>query len=416
VSRLPTRARRGAFSAMGAAQGVPLQMARAISADDMSDWAVAQYDHGPYAVVMVGAASGAAVHLAAALRAPYLPQTLLASVRELHLHPDDPAGAMDALAPTTRMLAERNPEVSVYHMHDPAQHRPMVEGMAYFRFKRHALGRTFERFLEERLAPEGTVIALECTRTWRSRAVGERAYFQFGCLGGLSEDEYHDGSERIADYLARERAPVRRWQPPEPDGRTPEAEWGFDPALTEDLERVAERSGCTLRRLVFHEPQDLSPFVADLHRWWHRRRGLPGERLLAESYVQWDPLWALRLGAVPFWLRFNMEPDLAELDAYLSAAPPYDHIHLNLFSQGLWSPGVVPVERWRQLVESRARVRGQLVGVDEDAYPLDLGSSMRFQPAFASLPPRHSLPAPLTVEHIDRFLPDARADYRLRWL
>jgi len=186
VSRLPTRARRGAFSAMGAAQGVPLQMARAISADDMSDWAIAQYDHGPYAVVMVGAASGAAVHLAAALRAPYLPQTLLASVRELELHPDDPAGAMNALAPTTRMLAERNPEVSVYHMHDPAQDRPMVEGMAYFRFKRHALGRTFERFLEERLAPEGTVIALECTRTWRSRAVGERAYFQFGCLGGLS--------------------------------------------------------------------------------------------------------------------------------------------------------------------------------------------------------------------------------------
>jgi len=209
---------------------------------------------------------------------------------------------------------------------------------------------------------------------------------------------------------------VRRWQPPEPDGRTPEAEWGFDPALTEDLERVAERSGYTLRRLVFHEPQDLSPFVADLHRWWHRRRGLPGERLLAESYVQWDPLWALRLGAVPFWLRFNMEHDLAERDAYLAAAPAYDHIHLNLFSQGLWSPGVVPVERWRQLVESRARVRGQLVGVDEDAYPLDLGSSMRFQPAFASLPPRHSLPAPLTVEHIDRFLPDARADYRLRWL
>jgi hypothetical protein len=142
VSSLPTGVRRGGFSAMGALQGIPLDEARRISSDDIADWVTAQYPGGPYPVVVVGSSSGAAVHLAAALRAPYLPQTTLVAVRELAIHPDDPRGAMDALAPTARLVAARNPEVAVHHMHDPAQDRPMLEGMVYLRLKRRILGRT----------------------------------------------------------------------------------------------------------------------------------------------------------------------------------------------------------------------------------------------------------------------------------
>jgi hypothetical protein len=131
--------------------------------------------------------------------------------------------------------------------------------------------------------------------------------------------------------------------------------------------------------------------------------------------VQWDPLWVLRLGAVPFWNRFNMKPAYSELERYLDAAEPYDHIHLNLFSQGLWSPGVVPVPRWRELVASAARVHGEVIGVDASAYPLDSGSTMRFQPAFAALPPRHPLPAPLDLADIDRFLDASGSSYGLTW-
>jgi hypothetical protein len=415
TSSLPTRARRGIFSGMGALQGIPLDQARRISADDLSDWAVSQYGPGPYPVVVVGSASGGALHLAAALRAPYLPQTLLVAVRDLRTHPDDAVGAMEALAPTTRLVAQRNPDVSVYHMHDPAQDRPMVEGMAYLRLKRHRLGRAFERFLEERLAPGGTVLVVESTRTWRSRAVGDRAFFQFGCLGGLSEEEYHDSGPRVADYLARERSSYRRWDPPEPDARRPEAEWGFDPALLRDLEQVSARFGYRLRRLVVSEPQDLSPMVADLYRWWYRRRGMSGQRLLVESYVQWDPLWVLRLGAVPFWCRFNMSTDYDELERYLRTAKPYDDVSVNLFSQGLWSPGVVPVGHWHRLATSFAQVNGDVIGVDEDAYPLDTGSTLRFQPAFAALPARHPLPAPLDLADVDHVVATAATSDRLSW-
>lgn len=405
ASSPPRTIRRLIFNTMGIMQGVPLDQVRNISVDDIDHWVTQQYGPGPYPVLVIGSASGAAVHLAAALRAPYLPQTTLVAVRDIETHPDEAIEAMEALAPTVRHVAELNPRVSVYHMHDPAQDRPMLQSMAYLRLKRLELGRAYQEFIEQRLAPGATIIQLECTRTWRSRQVAERGYFQFGCLGGVPEAEYHDTGRPIAEYLQVEASHRRDWQPPEMDARRPEAEWGWDPALGPDIEAVADRGGFDLRRLVVEEPQELSPFVADLHRWWYRQRGLPADRLLAECYVQWDPMWVLRLGAVPFWLRFNMEPSYEEFAAYLDGlAEPYHHIHLNLFSQGLSSPGLVSIEQWQELIGRNARTRGEIIGVDTDAYPVDTGATVRYQKAFESLPPRQPLPAPLPVSGIDRFV------------
>ena len=155
--------------------------------------------------------------------------------------------------------------------------------------------------------------------------------------------------------------------------------------------------------------------VAELYRWWYRRRGLPGDRLLVETYVQWDPLLVLRLGAVPFWSRFTMEPSYDVLRRYLDSTEPYRQIHLNLFSHGLCSPGTVPVQRWRELVASRAGERGEVIGVDEASYPADLGVTARFGRAFASLPPRHPLPPPLAVTDIDAFVHDHPGRWPIQW-
>jgi dihydroxyacid dehydratase/phosphogluconate dehydratase len=118
---------------------------------------------------------------------------------------------------------------------------------------------------------------------------------------------------------------------------------------------------------------------------------------------------------VPFWMRFNMGTDYVELEHYLSTSEQYDHIHVNLFSQGLWSPGVVPMERWQRLVESAADKVGEIIGVDTNAYPLDDGRSMRFQRAFQSLPPRHPVFPPLMVDDIEVFVDGHTAEYGRLW-
>jgi hypothetical protein len=53
--------------------------------------------------------------------------------------------------------------------------------------------------------------------------------------------------------------------------------------------------------------------------------------------------------------------------------------------------------------------------VDTNAYPLDAGSSMRFQRAFQSLPARHPVLPPLTIDDVDVFVDAHAADYAELW-
>lgn len=407
VTLPPDRVRAAVYRVMGLLQGMPVRRLRDLTADDLDEWVVRHYGPGPFPAVVVGSVSGAAVHLAAALGAPFLPQTTLGGVRHLADDADDPVAAMHALAPVSSALAARNPRLAVYHMHDPAQDRTMLRMMAYLRLKRLALGPVYERFLLRRLEEGATVVQVENTRTWRVHEVAERTWFQFGGLGGVPEEEYHGSGDRIAEFLARENARARRWDPPSADARRAEGEWGWDPALGEDVAALAARAGYGLRRLTSSEPQQQSAFAAELHRWWYRRLGVPDDRLLVESYVQWDPLSVLRTGSVPFWSRFNTDPSCAELERYLESAPPYRDIHVNVFSHGIESPGVVPAARWEEIARHHALRHGGLVGVDRERHPLDAGATLRFAASFEALPGRHPLPPALTVEEVDRFAREA---------
>src|SRR5438552_951498 len=100
-------------------------------------------------------------------------------------------------------------------------------------------------------------------RAWPTTRFGERHVFQHGALGGASPDEYAHGGPRMEAYLRRYGIPKRRWDAPAADGHSPEAEWGFEPALRADVERLAQRHGWRIRRLVFEQPEALSPLVAD---------------------------------------------------------------------------------------------------------------------------------------------------------
>jgi hypothetical protein len=54
----------------------------------------------------------------------------------------------------------------------------------------------------------------------------------------------------------------------------------------------------------------------------------------------------MHTGAVPFWMKFNSEPSLQELEEYLREAPAYDEIYLMLFQHGVESPALRTTEDW----------------------------------------------------------------------
>jgi hypothetical protein len=409
-------ARERIYTWSGWNEALPPEKLGEVSAEDIARWVVSEYPKKLYPAMMVGSSNGANVHLCAALGIPWLPQTFLVPVRRSGIHPDEPKEDMAWAKDHAPALLEANPELQLHHMNDANQDRLMIQRMTYFRVKRLRLGRAYERFLEENLEPGGTIFLVECELSWPTVKVAERHVFQRGALGGASKEEFLHGSERVAEYLKRYGSHRRTWDSPEPDAERPEAEWGFEPALREDVLRFAESCGYTVKRLVFREPEDLSPLVADLYRWWYERRRMIASRLLVESFILHEPYWALRTGSVPFWMVFNKEPSLEALEGYLESRPPFDEIYLMLFSHGVDSVGLVPIERWREVL-ARARKRGSFIGVDEEKYPRDFATFVRYYTDLKeTIPTRYPLPGPLSLTQFEAFLAEAGDRYRVQWL
>ncbi|KUL36855.1 hypothetical protein ADL22_23440 [Streptomyces sp. NRRL F-4489] len=397
ANRLPTAVQDRAYAASGWASAIPPRTAGQVRADALADWVTGHYPRRRYPVIFIGSANGALVHLAAALDAAWLPQTLLVPVRRHGVAPDDPRGDLAAVRDAGRALLDANPDLVLHHMHDPNQDRLMIAEMTYFRLKWSRLPAAYRRFVRDHLAPGGRIVAVDCGLRWPTTAIGERYLFQFGALGDATPEEYHQGSPRVADLLSRYGSAARRWDPPAPDGESPEAEWGFRPELLDDLSAFAGQHGIGLDVLRFPAPQALSPAVADLYRAWYERRNVPADRLLVESFLLLDPWQALRTGSVPYWAVFGTESCRAGLADYLDSTAPYDEIRVLLFNHGTESIGLAGAEDWRRTA-ARARKVGVLTGVDAAAYPRDFASLLRTHRELRKIRTRYPMPQPLGVE------------------
>lgn len=403
VNRLPDRLKEQVYIWGGANEAVEPD-----SLGELDDQAVARtfvdaYAQRPYPVVMIGSSNGAAVHLATAVDAPFLPQTWLVPVRRDGVHPDEPLDDLEwARRPAERLL-EANPDLVLHHMHDPNQDRLMVQRMTYFRVKRRTLGREYEAFLRERLEPGGTILLVETEVRWPVIRVAERHVFQPGAMGGIEPQEYLEGSERVRDYLRRYNSHRERWDFGEPNDVAPEAEWGFEPSLRDDVERFAAEHGFRVRRLVFQDPEDLSGPVAELYRSWYERRALGPIRLLCESFILLEPTWALRTGSAPYWAKFATMQSAARLERYVDGSGPWAELLVMLFPHGTEGAGFAGVDRWRRIID---RVGGgRFVGVDEANFPRDFAGLKNYHTALRGLGRRFPTPdRPLTLDDVTTLL------------
>jgi hypothetical protein len=414
ANRLPLRAKQFLYAASGWSEAIPAAKAAEVRSSDLARHVIDHYPRRRYPVVFVGSSNGALVHLAAALGAPWLPQTLLIPVRRRKGHPDDATADLHHLQPSGEALLAANPDLTLHHMHDANQDRLMIAGMSYFRVKWHRLPEVYREFLTSSLAPGAALVVVECTQDWPTTRVGERYLFQHGALGGATPDEFRYGSGRVTEYLARLGSPYTRWPAPEPDGRSPEAEWGFDPALLADLEELADQKGWHLSRLRFSNPEHLSFAVADLYRRWYADRGIPTNRLLVESFLLVEPWWTLRSGSVPYWMVFNTDPSHTALSDYLDASDPYDEIRMTLFSHGVNSVGLAPIESWQRAI-GRARKVGSFVGVDPDAYPRDFAVFARAHRALSRIRARYPMPIPLTLAAAHHLVQEDAGRHNIAW-
>lgn len=242
---LPTGLRQENYKLGGYLEAIPPEQVDRISDEDISRFVVSQYPERRYPAVLIGSSNGALIHLAAALGAPWLPQTFLIPVRQRGVDIDEPKQALEFGREPGRRLLEANPKLQLHQMHDANQDRLMTHYMTYFRIKRRRLGEAYGRFLAERLQPGGIVILVECRYSWPTTRVGPRHVFQHGGAGGISAQQYIEGGPRVARWFAELGLDRERWDSPAPDGESPEAEWGFEEALFAVVLQVAaaQRTG-----------------------------------------------------------------------------------------------------------------------------------------------------------------------------
>lgn len=399
LNRLPDTLREWGYAIGGMAEGVTLKKVQKLDVEGINQWMCEQYPQRDYPAAFIGSSNGAMVHLASAMGVPWLPQTFLCPVHSLDNDPDDAQREFEQGRPVIDALLAVSPHLAVHHMQDPNQDRLMRDQSSWFRLKQRRLTLSTKEFLLSSLPPGSTLIVNHCRQSWPVTRTNDRACFQFGALGGASEQEYFNGGPRVAEYLARYGVDRDRWQPPEPNARLPEAEWGFDPALLPELRELAADQNWTLLELSYEHPEDLSFVTAEIYRDWYIAAGILPTRLVVDNFLLMDPWVTQQLHAIPFWLVFCTEPSADNLQRFLDKQPPFNHIDMLLFSHGNESIGMAPIARWQQLLDC-AKEEGAFVGADAERYPRDFATLSRFDEALQQRAPLQAPPPPLALDKL----------------
>jgi hypothetical protein len=377
---LPRTVRQRLYAVAGSAEGVAPGRLGAVDLDTVAGWVTDHYRDKGYPAVMLGSTNGAAVHLATALGAPWLPQTLLVPVRWPGNDPGRPDRALEFGASVAPDLLRRNPDAVLHHMHDANQDQLMIGQMTYFRVKRRRLGTAYERFLRERLAPGAPIIVLADSSTWPVTTVGDRHFFQVGAQGGIDPQDY-------------DRHGIST------DTDAPEAEWGFDTVLLDDVRRFAAAAGHPVQVVRYSGTHALSGPVADIQHAWLTDAGGTADSLLVESFLLIDPTRTRQAGLVPMWTMFPVESAVEATAKYLrSANGRYRSVHIGLFPHGVRSRGVAEPALWLEKLGGIG-VDVSFMGVDPRRYPADFAALARFGSALRRAPrPAVTPPQPGTLD------------------
>jgi hypothetical protein len=417
TNALPRSLRQYLYIAGGRKEALRQDQMDEVTTRGISQWVVDEYPKRKYPAVMIGSANGAMMQLCAALGIPWLSQTVLTPIRrKKRLSADDIKADIEEMKGPAREILKNNPELQVNHMHDPIQDRLMVQQMGYFRIKQLQLGPVYEQFLTDSLPRGATVFVVDCRLSWPTSKIGDRHFFQLGGFGEVTPQEYLKGSPEVDQFLKKRKASVKAWQNiPKPDAERPEAEWGLEPALLDDVRRLAKKRGWKVRRIVFRDPEDMSPLVADFYREWYAKRRIPVTRMLAQSFILVEPWWTIRTGSIPFWLTFNTKCSAQRLHQYLAAHPPLDELYMTVFCNGVKGVGQATIKDWNELL-GQANKTGKLLGIDAGRYPSDLGVYFRYHGEIKKIPARYRMPEPVPLAQLDKFLDRESSRYRVRWL
>jgi hypothetical protein len=339
--------------------------------DDLVRARLADYDGlpGPFPAIITGAAlGGATAYLCLALGGPFLPQAFVITLKGGSLTGDVNKYLHRSLSAALRIAAE-NPGLMTIQHFDPIHDGWLTRFVNHLRFKLLDLPLAYAEFIRTKLTPGGAVVFLDGGASWLRYRLGPRSVFQVGGWGGISAEEFLEGSERIADYAKRNGLKSSNWRLAGfPLEKGPESEWGCEPGLAEALEAFCKREGFRFVRIPLPHPNDFSRLAFSTARRLLEKEGRQPAGVVIEMFSQFDASAARQAGLLPLWLIFNTLDSLEylkEMRPQFPASRPVFFTPLATFSV---TPDLVPWQDWESALEGLEWVN---IGTRRSHYPAD---------------------------------------------
>ncbi|MEV0720872.1 hypothetical protein [Asanoa sp. NPDC050611] len=326
------------------AEAVAADDAGRVDAEAVAAWICERYPADRYPAVLLGSPHGAAVHLAAALGAPWLPTGFLLTTAWPGGADGDWPAALEAGREVARRLLAANPGVTVRQVHDPVQRGRLCGTTLTFHVRWRRVPRAYRDFLAKRL-DGGVAIVVRDARTWPVTTVSPGHTFQIGSpVSGWRPGDY--SAEHAAFRHTLHQSGCALWTEPEPGVPAQYAELAGEPSFEQHLRRLRPRS---VHRVIYRRPGALSGCVADLHRDWFAAAARGGEACAIESDGLLDPWLALSHGIVPYWCESAARPTVAGAEWWLAGSRRFERVRVLPAPPGSTSDAYVGRAQWRAL-------------------------------------------------------------------
>jgi len=321
--------------------------------------------------ITVGAAlGGATTYLSLALRAAFLPQAFVLTLKRGSYSGDVNQYLHRSLDSALKIARNDRRLMTIQH-YDPIHDGWLTRFVNHLRFKLLDLPAQYAEFIKQRLQPGGAVVYLEGGAQWLRYRLGERSVFQVGGWGDISAEEFLEGSERIRQYAQQTGFRTHHWKLESEKWeleRGPESEWGSELGLGEALERFCRAKGFRFVRIPLAHPNDFSRLAFKAAQKLLEKENRPPAGVSVECFSQFDATAALRGSLLPLWLIFNTRDSarhLKEMAVHFPKDKPLFFSPLITFSQ---TPDMTT---WAEWLEALRRDDFINTGARPSHYPAD---------------------------------------------
>jgi hypothetical protein len=324
---------------------------------------------GPFPAIVIGAALGGATsYLSLALGGPFLPQAFVVTLKR-GSKTGNVNEYLHRTLETALRISEENPGLMTIQHYDPVHDGWLTRFVNHLRFKLIDLPSSYKEFIKSKLQPGGAVVYLEGGASWLRYRVGPRSVFQVGGWGGISAEEFLEGSDRLEFYARRAGLKYTDWKLNEyPLERGPESEWGSEPGLAEALGQYCKSEGYRFLRIHLPHPNDFSRLAFKAAQKLLEKEKREPSGVVIEMFSQFDATAAHQSGLLPLWLIFNTEDSLEYLRKMMVQFPTGKPIFFSPLSTFSLTPDLVPYQDW---ADALSQFNWTNIGARSTHYPSD---------------------------------------------